>query len=342
MALLIENVMSLAVKSCWCKTVRATSARTRGADDVVVVVDDVVVGEGLVKWAERAVITKAHILSTNSTVDWSSESGYLSKIVRERDFSSFHTFDSLETSTSVFNWLWQRQELMLLRETFHFLLELVSAEAQAMGVSLPKLVSTMIDFTATTAAPLATMFSLFRGWTDLESPLRKAMTEGAPNLLLALVTGAQEAQELVVRPFSQILRQVPHISLPAFAELVKVISLTVRSQEVALDLLLGSIEPESARLLEGLPDVVRHFVKSMIGLALDHMDEAKEARSFEDGLLDLKREKKYRTISARLRIEARFSRPLQLSDHQTDERARPRQRIALTRACIPWAPLSRL
>ena len=138
-------------------------------------------------------------------------------------------------------------------------------------------------------------FAVAQGWADLRSPLREALTEGAPKLLLALITAAQEAQELVVKPLSQIIRQMPHISLLTFAELVRVISLTVRSPEIALDLLLGSLEPESARLLEGLPGVVQHFVKSLIGLALDHIDEAKETRSSEGGLLDLTLDKKGRT-----------------------------------------------
>ncbi len=46
MALLGEDVMSLAVNSCWRRTVRATSVRINGAGIVVV--------EGVVKWAERA------------------------------------------------------------------------------------------------------------------------------------------------------------------------------------------------------------------------------------------------------------------------------------------------
>lgn len=258
---------------------------------------------------------KEYTLTTTSTVDWSSEPGYLSEIVRERDFSSFHAFDTLETFTSVFQWLWQRQERTLLREIFHFLLDLLTAEVPAIGVSLPKLISTMIDFTATTAASLATTFATAQEWADVESSVREALTKGATKLLVALVTAAQEAQELVVEPFKQILRRIPHISLPAFAELVRVISLTVRSPEVALDLLLGSLEPESARLLQGLPDVVQHFVKNVIGLSLDHIDEAKEVQSSEEGLLDLKRDKKDNLVSTRVRIDAHSTRALQLSDH---------------------------
>ena len=258
---------------------------------------------------------REYTLATLATVDWSSEPEYLSKIVRNHDFLPFHTFHSLELFVSVFQWLWQRQERMLLREIFHFLLELQSAEVSRVRVSPEKLISTMIAFTATTAAPLATTFTVLQGWADPQSPLHKAMTEGAPKLLRALVTAAQEAQELVVEPFRQILRHVPHMSLSTFAELVRVIALTVRSPDVVLDLLLGSLEPDGARLLAVPPEVAQHFVKNLIGLALGHIEEVKEARSSEDGLLDLKRDEKESTVSARLRIDAHLSRPLQLSDH---------------------------
>ena len=256
---------------------------------------------------------KEYALSTVSTVDWSSEPDYLRTLVQEHDFSLLPTFDSLEMFTSLFQWLWQRQERTLLREIFHFLLESLSAKETIMGVSLPKLLSTMIAFTTTTSVALATAFTTLEGCVDPTSSLHKAMIEGAPKLLRALITAAQEAQELAVTPFRQILRQLPHMSLSDFAELVKVISLTVRSPDVALDLLLGSLEPESARLLPGSPDVVQHFVKNLIGLALDHIDEAKDARSCGDGLLDLKRDKGDRTVVARLRIDSIL--PLQLSDH---------------------------
>lgn len=267
---------------------------------------------------------KEYSLSLLSTVDWSNEPDYLSKIVRDHDFSPFYTFDSLDLFTSVFRWLWQRQERILIRESFHLFLELSSTEAAEVRVGLPGLIATMIAFTTTTAAPLATSFTTVHGWADPESPAHTAMVEGAPKLLLALITAAQEAQEFVVEPFRQILLQAPGISFATFAELVRVISLTVRSPDVALDLLLGSLEPESARLLAAPVEVVQHFVKNLIGLALDHIDEVKDVRYSEDGLLDLKWDKGDRTVSARLRIDAHLSRPLQISDH-----------VRLTSATLP-------
>ena len=257
---------------------------------------------------------KEYILPTLSTVDWSSEPDHLSKIVHDNDFSPFRTFDSPEM-LSVFQWLWQRQEQLLLRKIFLFLLDLVSAEVPDTRLSPPKLISTMIAFITTTAASLATTFTTAQVRADTGSLLHMAMIEGAPKLLMALVTAAQEVQELVVEPFRQILRQAPQVSLTTFAELVRIISLTVRSPNVALDLLLGSLEPESARLLAGPPEVVQHYVKNLIGLALDHIDEVKDARISEDGLLHLKQDNRDRTVSARLRIDAHLSRPLQVSDH---------------------------
>ena len=257
---------------------------------------------------------KEYILPTLSTVNWSSEPDHLSKIVHDNDFSPFRTLDSPEM-LSVFQWLWQRQEQLLLRKIFLFLLNLVSTEVPDMRISPPRLISTMIAFITTTAASLATAFTAAQVRADTGSPLHMAMIEGAPKLLIALVTAAQEVKELVVEPFRQILRQVSQTPLTTFAELVRIISLTVRSPDVALDLLLGSLEPESARLLAGPPEVVQHYVKNLIGLALDHIDEVKDARFSEDGLLHLKQDNGDRTVSARLRIDAHLSRPLQVSDH---------------------------
>ena len=257
---------------------------------------------------------KEYVLPTLSTVDWSSEPDHLKKIAHDNDFSPFRTLDSPEI-LSVFQWLWQRQEQLLLRKIFLFLLDLVSAEVSDMRVSLPKLISTMISFITTTAASLATTFAAVQLRADTESPLHMAMIEGAPKLLVALVTAAQEVQELLVEPFRQILRQAPQISFTTFAELVRIISLTVRSPDVALDLLLGSLEPESTRLLAGPLEVVQHYVKNLIGLALDHIDEVKDASFSEDGLLHLRRDNGDRTVSARVRIDAHLSRPLQVSDH---------------------------
>ena len=257
---------------------------------------------------------KEYVLPTLSTVDWSSEPDHLNKIVHNNDFSPFRTLDSPEM-LAVFQWLWQRQEHLLLRKIFLFLLDLVSAEIPDIRVSVPKLISTMIAFVTTTAVSLATTFTTAQVQADTVSPLHRAMTEEAPKLLIALITAAQEVQELVVEPFKQILRQAPRISPTMFAELIRTISLTVHSPDVALDLLLGSLEPESARLLAGSPEVVQHYAKNLIGLALEHIDEAKDARSSEDGLLQLKRDNGDGTVSARLRIDAHLSRRLQVSDH---------------------------
>lgn len=258
---------------------------------------------------------REYSLATLSSVDWSNKPDYLSKIVRDHDFSPFCTFDSSELFTFVFEWLWQRQERILLREIFLFLFKRVSAEVPGTRASLPKLISTMVAFTTTTAAPLATTFTTVQGWADTGSALHKAMVEGAPKLLLALITAAQEAQELVVEPFKQILQQAPRMSIATFTDLVRLISLTVRSPNVALDLLLGSLEPESARLLAAPIEVVQHFVKNLVGLALNHVDEVQDMRTSEDGLLDLKRDSGDQTVSARLRIDAHLSHPVQVSDH---------------------------
>jgi hypothetical protein len=99
------------------------------------------------------------------------------------------------------------------------------------------------------------------------------------------------------------------MSMAEFAELVELISLTVRSADIALDLFLECLGPESARILPGAPALIQHFVRNLLGIALDHIDEATEQpQSPREDLLDLKPSSSdsggYRVVESRLRVDA--------------------------------------
>ena len=201
---------------------------------------------------------------------------------------------------------------MLLRNIYYYFVD--PNNGFTGQVSPLALILALVDFTA--AAPvLATTFSKLEDWTVLPSNIKTTLVESAPKLLLALISAANEAQELVVESFRSILKQMPYMSLAAFAELIETICLTVRSPEVALDLLLGSLEPESARLLVGRPAVVQHFVRSLMGVTLDHIDEAIGATSSRLGPLLLTLSGEEQIVCCRLRIDAHVSRPLTILDH---------------------------
>ncbi len=77
----------------------------------------------------------------------------------------------------------------------------------------------------------------------------------ALKLLKAHILSANEMQEFVMGPFKKILSQIQSMSRTDFTDVVKLISLTIRSLDIALDPLLKGLEPESSTLLSGLPEL---------------------------------------------------------------------------------------
>ena len=253
---------------------------------------------------------KEYNLRGLSTVEWSNEPEHLRKIVQDQDFSYFHGLETKASILSTFQWIWEKDERMLLRKIYQHIL----AQPRSTGVGEITLVSAMIEFVHV-APPLSITFADLDDWTNTESPIYIVLIEGAPKLLLALITSAEEVPGLVVEPFRRLLSHVPYMTLSDFATLVRMASLTIRSSDTALDILMSSLESESVRLLVARPTIKQHFVKSLIGLALDHIEEARGARVSKEFLLDLVRGKDKDTVVSHIRIDAKMSTPLQQSDH---------------------------
>ncbi|KAL8743212.1 MAG: hypothetical protein Q9190_004415 [Brigantiaea leucoxantha] len=114
-------------------------------------------------------------------------------------------------------------------------------------------------------------------WDLLPASLSSVLVENSAKLLEAFVFNANKMESLVIEPFKYLLAQIPHVSKPSFSGLVETISLVVSEPEIALDLLVGALEPNSSRVLTGRPLVVRYFVNNLIGIAIEHIDEANES-----------------------------------------------------------------
>lgn len=248
-----------------------------------------------------------------SEVDWSMEPDYLRRIAKVRDFSIFATFDSPAKFANVFEWLWNRDEKGLLRSAFEYLLGRVREGVDSI-MAQTTMVQAMLTFLVK-APPMAITFIRLQEWASLHPSLRSALGDSAPNLLGALILAANEARELIVAPFKCILGQVQYMSLTSFSELVELISLTIRSCDVALDILLGSLESDSSRFLVGRPTVIRHFVRNLIGIALEHINEANESSTAREELLQLNVTDEENIVCSRLRIDSQKCRPLAQSDH---------------------------
>lgn len=249
---------------------------------------------------------KEYSIPKLSDVDWSGEPEYLIQIAKERRFSAFKAMESERQYYHVFCWLLERGEKGLLLQCFKYLLAQLG-DSKSGSTNTPIMVQPMLD--SLRGAPfLSVAFAQMDSWAALPPDAYELLGKAGPNILQAHILSANEMQEFVVDPFKRVMSQIQSMSMTDFAGLVELISLTVRSADIALDLLLECLEPESTRILPGHPTLIQHFVRNLLGIALDHVDEAAQSQLPRKDLLDLKLgpggSGGYPIVESRLRIDA--------------------------------------
>ena len=244
-------------------------------------------------------------------VRWSAEPEYIRLIACDNNFPAFGALNNDEVF-KVFNWLLKHGQKATLRKAFTHILS--SYKRGGRPVADVVVMTSMIDFLAT-APPLAVTFVHLGEWMQLPTDIREILNDRSNDILVAMVTAANEMEILIVEPFRQVLAQVSHMHLSAFSSLVEHISLVIKSPEIALDLLLGCLDKESARIFSARPTVVQYFVKNCIGIAMDHIEEALECREKKTDLLELRRDADPQLVYARTRIDLHSSGRLAVNDH---------------------------
>jgi hypothetical protein len=239
-------------------------------------------------------------------VDWSKEPEHLIQIAKEKNFSAFNTMKSETQYHHIFSWLWEKGEKELLLKCFKYLLAHLRDYESNSALTLT-IIKSMLDFLK--QAPfLSLVFIEIDSWASLCPDVYELLGDAWLNILEAYVLSANEMQEFVVEPFKKAISQTQFMSLTNFEGLVELISLTVRSVDIALDLLLECLEPESSRILSGHPALIQQFVRNILGIALDHIDEAAQSQIPRKDLLDLKvmasESGGYPIVESRLRIDA--------------------------------------
>ncbi|KAF1807833.1 hypothetical protein P152DRAFT_503169 [Eremomyces bilateralis CBS 781.70] len=117
-------------------------------------------------------------------------------------------------------------------------------------------------------------------WARQKEALYDIFTDLGPALLKELVLAANTFQYAVYQSFLLLLQNLQQLSLHNFADLVELISLTICDAELAIELLLECLEPESQRLLVGNAIEIDQITKCFIGLALNHIDMISNAQRF--------------------------------------------------------------
>lgn len=226
-------------------------------------------------------------------VDWDAEPVFVNEIVRRGNLGFLWELTEPKLFVELFSWLQERDQKSLLLKCYDTILAGIGNPGvrQSTQLDLKDLLWALLEFLQRApylAICFGRMVPIERVGADSET-LSDTLEVHAFEVLRAFVLSANDTQELAIAPLKTYLSRVRGLTLYAYANLVELVSLAVRKAEVAMDILLECLEAESTRLLPGRPALVRHFVANLIGIALDHIEEASEQSKTWKALLRLKR-----------------------------------------------------
>jgi len=238
-------------------------------------------------------------------VDWSRESELTVRLARDRDFSVLDIVDNEQSLSAVFLWILEKGEVGLLLEIYQRILDKVATNYP--GYENGNRIQILLDF-LTQAPLLSAKFARLPPWKDFSVGASEVLEKSSSQILKAYILCANDMQEFVVKPFRTVLSQIQRMSMDVFSELVELMSLTVHSPSIALEIIFECLEPESSRILpSGNPKMIQHFVRNLFGIALDHIEEADESLKPRRDFLSLKRaasSKGYPLVESQIRIDA--------------------------------------
>ncbi|KAL9579667.1 MAG: hypothetical protein Q9203_006598, partial [Teloschistes exilis] len=263
------------------------------------------------------------VQSLPNTADLSSSGAHHSTVQSTGSSSAFQQTPatSAEKLSKTFTWLLLHNQKARLREVYQHLLKSIASAIA--GTEHASILASMVSFLQQ-APHLIVTFIEVGIWDHLSLSVRSLLHRRSLEMLEAFCLVANEMQVFVVEPLRIFLSQMAHISLPDLGSIVRQISLVVRSPETALDMLMGVLELESSRLLVGRPTLIKYFVSNLIGIAMEHIDEAKDSRAVRDDELQLKADEEFGKVNARLRIDSHSRVRFSAKDH-----------VQLTAAALP-------
>ena len=254
---------------------------------------------------------REYTLPTLKDVDWSSEPEYIRRVVQAGELKRLDNMSSRDIS-SLLQWLSSHYQAGRLHQVFVHVLQTLCtrSETSQNGMVLNNMIEVL-----RLAPSQVVAFSNIDSWNALPLEIRRVLYDRSLELLQSFCLAANEMQVLLVVPFRKVLSQIEYISAASFVSLTESIALVVRDSEVALDLLLGCLEPASSWLLAGRPSTKKHLVKNCIGIAMEHLDEANESRLVREDLLELRHDAVLDMVNSRLRIDSHSRVRFATNDH---------------------------
>jgi hypothetical protein len=257
-------------------------------------------------------------------VDWGMIDPDVARVLDDRDNSGLGQIASVSIIAEALRLLLNSNEPDRFRNMFANLLDLDSAGRTAVdGLSLTRCLLELLP----EVPYLTVIFFRSKSWLSHKEQLEDDLAHVAIFLLKSLILVNHSFQSFVRDPFRLVLRDTKQLSIQMLAELIELIALTVKDPETALDLLIDCVEPETSRLLVGRPLANQQFVKSVIGIALDYIDEVSGNKNVSQEsiqlLLDGSNEG-FGAVKARIRIDSSMQQ-MRVGDHVRLRATRPPQ-----------------
>lgn len=259
-------------------------------------------------------ISRKYSIPALANVDRAELSSVVSTIALDGDLAGLQSLTDAGEIRTIFELLVHAKERTRLYEVCAEVLNL--AALRTTPIDQTTLSKTIVQLLP--SAPFLTNLVLD---SDLWSVTKDALAaEGEAvleSLCKELILEANRMEGLVRKPLARVLQELKHMPMQLLAELVELVALTVERPESALDLLLECIQPECPRLILATPRESQRSVKSLVGIALDHIEESTGARSTTQQTFDLVRDgvsEGYEVVKAMLRIDAPGGHP-KTGDH---------------------------
>jgi hypothetical protein len=248
-------------------------------------------------------------------VDWDSLPSLVQNVCRDNNLSSLGQVKSITEVQTILDLLLKHNEKARLRDVVSQILFLPTDSACALE---GQTVASFLLHYLPEVIYLTSIFLNSQVWNHHKEALEAELISQAPLIARELVLATNEYTSLIRQPLSLLLHELKRGSLQDFAELVELVALTVRSPEIALDLLFEVFEPEITRLLVGRPVAIRQFTTSLFGIALDHIDEAASSSKPEQESIRLAfddHKDGFTIVKSILRVDSSMGGSLKAGDH---------------------------
>ena len=239
----------------------------------------------------------------------------MTRLLCHRDVSKAKELGSVNDVKRTLELLDSYDEKVFLREVYARLLCLeADNECSVDGSQLSRC---LLDFLPV-APYLTDLFFKSSTWKRHHEILEPHLDSNILAILEELVLSTNLMPDFIRGPLRLLLKECKRMSVQKLAKLIELIALSVHQAETALDLLLEIIEPETSRLLVGSPEVTSRCVKSFIGIALDHIDEAGQNKKTIGEALRLAPDgnnEGREAVKTNVRVDSPLKKVLKMGDH---------------------------